>query len=111
MFVDDALIFCDGSHQDGMNLTEILLLFSSATDMIVNFVKFLFYEAEMTLFEVVDYKNLLDIKEMRLVEGLKYLGFMLKPLDYRVKDWSWLLKKCEKGSPTGVCIGFPREVG
>ena len=28
--------------------------------------------------------------------GLKYLGFYLKPNNYRVKDWLWLLKKIEK---------------
>jgi hypothetical protein len=27
---------------------------------------------------------------------LKYLGFVLKPNDYRKEDWIWLLKKLEK---------------
>ena len=29
--------------------------------------------------------------------GLKYLGFYLKPNDYRKQDWYWLLEKMEKG--------------
>ena len=31
-----------------------------------------------------------------LDEGVKYLGFFLKPNAYRNNDWSWLLKKIEK---------------
>jgi hypothetical protein len=34
--------------------------------------------------------------EKKLEEGLKYLGFVLKPNDYRKEDWKWLLKKMEK---------------
>ena len=28
--------------------------------------------------------------------GFKYLGFFLKPNNYRVKDWFWHIKKIEK---------------
>jgi hypothetical protein len=31
-----------------------------------------------------------------LDQGMKYLGFFLKPNDYRVNDWHWLLQKVEK---------------
>jgi hypothetical protein len=31
-----------------------------------------------------------------LDEGLKYLGFQLKPNDYRKFDWLWLIEKLEK---------------
>jgi hypothetical protein len=31
-----------------------------------------------------------------LDDGLKYLGFHLKPNDYRKTDWMWLLEKLEK---------------
>ena len=31
-----------------------------------------------------------------LDEGIKYLGFHLKPNDYRKVDWLWLLEKLEK---------------
>jgi hypothetical protein len=29
-------------------------------------------------------------------EGLKYLGFHLKPNKYRKEDWTWLLEKLER---------------
>jgi hypothetical protein len=35
-------------------------------------------------------------EEKSIDEGLKYLGFSLKPNDYRKEDWTWLLKKLEK---------------
>ena len=31
-----------------------------------------------------------------LVSGFKYLGYLLKPLGYRVCDWNWLVQKFEK---------------
>jgi len=31
-----------------------------------------------------------------LEEGLKYLGFHLKPNDYKKPDWMWLLEKLDK---------------
>ena len=37
----------------------------------------------------------LGFKVINLEEGLKYLGFHLKP-SYRISDWEWLTIKCEK---------------
>ena len=31
-----------------------------------------------------------------LDDGLKYLGFFLKPNNYLKKDWTWLIEKLEK---------------
>lgn len=30
------------------------------------------------------------------IEGLKYLGFVLKPNSYSFKDWMWLIKKIQE---------------
>ena len=30
-----------------------------------------------------------------LENGLKYLGFKLKLNAYKIKDWDWLISKCE----------------
>jgi hypothetical protein len=35
-------------------------------------------------------------EEKKLDDGLKYLGFLLKPNDYIKEDWKWLLKKMDK---------------
>ena len=33
---------------------------------------------------------------LNLDNGLKYLGFRIKPLEYRIADWTWLIAKVEK---------------
>jgi hypothetical protein len=38
----------------------------------------------------------LPFRVFDLDEGLKYLGFQLKPNDYRKTDWWWLIAKLEK---------------
>ena len=93
LFVDNVLIFCDGSHQDGAKLDYIISLFILATCMIFNYEKYSFFEAEMTLIEAVDYMNLLQIKDLKLAEGLKYLGFIIKLDDYLRRDWESLIGK------------------
>ena len=41
--------------------------------------------------------NLFFLYERKtLDDGIKYLGFTLKPNDYRKEDWKWLLKKLDK---------------
>jgi hypothetical protein len=38
----------------------------------------------------------LPFQVLELDVGLKYLGFQLKPNDYRKTDWMWLIAKLEK---------------
>jgi hypothetical protein len=35
-------------------------------------------------------------EENKLYDGLKFLGFLLKPNDYKKEDWKWILKKMDK---------------
>ena len=39
--------------------------------------------------------TLLQFRHVELKEGLKHLGFILKPLGYGIKDCSWLAGKIE----------------
>ena len=34
--------------------------------------------------------------ENNLLEGIKYLGFRLRPDGYKIEHWSWLINKIEK---------------
>jgi hypothetical protein len=38
----------------------------------------------------------LPFRVFDLDDGLKYLGFQLKPNDYRKTDWWWIITKIEK---------------
>jgi hypothetical protein len=42
------------------------------------------------------YKQIFPFMTIDFSEGIKYLGFHLKPNDYRKYHWCWLLAKFEK---------------
>jgi hypothetical protein len=46
--------------------------------------------------EVLIYKSLFPFAKNPLDEGLKNLGFHLKPKSYTKSDWNWLIAKLEK---------------
>jgi hypothetical protein len=96
LFVDDVLLFSGGSRREAETLRDILSLFSKATGMQINDRKsslttFLLSEEE----ELAHY-TFFPFERRALDDGLKYLGFNLKPNDYRKEDWKWLLKKLDK---------------
>jgi hypothetical protein len=37
-----------------------------------------------------------NIQFISIDKGIKYLGFYLKPKNYRVADWNWMVQKVEK---------------
>jgi hypothetical protein len=37
--------------------------------------------------------NPLSFPDSGFLEGIKYMGFQLKPNDYQKVDWRWLLEK------------------
>jgi hypothetical protein len=46
--------------------------------------------------EIQVYRSLFPFEIKHLDEGIKYLGFHLKPNSYKKIDWKWLLGKLEK---------------
>lgn len=95
-FVDDILLFCRGSRRDIDCLLRGLNLFKSATGMVINF-----HKSSVPCHGLLD----VDVRYMRgslpihvsdISEGIKYLGFFLKPNGYRKVDWKWLVGKLEK---------------
>jgi hypothetical protein len=96
LFVDDILVFSAGTRGEADNLNNTLKLFSKATGMIINEGKSTLTTSCLSELEKRRYRLLFPFEEKTIDEGLKYLGFTLKPNDYRKEDWSWLLKKLEK---------------
>jgi hypothetical protein len=41
-------------------------------------------------------KTTFNIQFISIDKGMKYLGFYLKPNNYRVADWKWMIQKVEK---------------
>ena len=40
--------------------------------------------------------NLFDYVCIDINDGLKYLGYHIKPNDYKIKDWNWIIAKIER---------------
>ena len=96
LFVDDILIFCIGSMRDTNTLQDILELFSKATRMEINERKSTLTSHLLSAKENWPLNKVFPFSTSGIDEGLKYLGFCLKPNDYRKQDWNWLIEKLEK---------------
>jgi hypothetical protein len=96
LFVDDVLIFCNGQRSDVQKLSDILELFGNATGMNINEINSTLSTHNMELEEQGCYMDLFPFEQWELDKGLKYLGFHLKPNNYRKGYWKWILDKLEK---------------
>ena len=96
LFVDDILIFCDSSHRGLQTLVEGMDLFWRAIGMLINDDKLTINWANFLNEAIRNLETLFRFQCRDLDSGVKYLGFFLKPNDYRKKDWVWLLAKIEK---------------
>jgi hypothetical protein len=95
LFVDD--IFCSffGSQRNLNSFKTILNLFCSATGMKVNMEKSCLILNHCATAEEFSIASSFPAQRKSLSEGFKYLGFNLKPDNYRKEDWSWLIRKVE----------------
>jgi hypothetical protein len=106
LFVDDVLLFGDGTIREWRSYKHILETFCLATGMEINDNKSLILCNE--LFPEVEAHILhqYSFHSKPLDNGLKYLGYHLKPNDYRVVEWMWLFRKIEARITVGVIGGF-----
>lgn len=80
LFVDDVLIFLDGSIQDSRSFSKILSLFSSTTGMLANQSKSTITFARTSIQESHLAHQFFPYCINPLDRGLKYLGFSIKPI-------------------------------
>eukprot|EP00253_Pinus_taeda_P029580 PITA_29580 len=95
LFVDDILIFSNGSHNELKELRDIFDLFMKATGMLINSGKSQVCVAGFNRREVSAMTNLFPFHTQSLDTSFKYLGFWFKPDAYKKKDWNWLIAKIE----------------
>ena len=91
LFIDDMLLFCDGSRRDAETLEKTLDLFKKATGMLVNNHKSCLTTNLLTKEEELWYADIFPFEHKPLDARIKYLGFQLKPNDYTKNDWGWLV--------------------
>eukprot|EP00253_Pinus_taeda_P011273 PITA_11273 len=96
LFVDDILIFLNGSIGDTTTLQNSMLLFQRATGMRINEQKSTITLVGCSIHETVYATQCFPFNSLPLADGIKYLGFRLKPNGYRIADWLWLIAIVEK---------------
>lgn len=96
LFVDNVLILGSSSLGDWTSLKKILDSFCRASGLEINFQKSVFLPTSLEDSAFLQIQNLFGISSASLDEGFKYLGFVLKPNNYRIVDWLWLVQKVEK---------------
>jgi hypothetical protein len=94
-FVDDVLIMTKASVDEWKEIKEILLIFFSASGLLISWTKSTFY------YDGIQGETLGNLKEFfpynfeDLAKGFQYLGYFLKADAYKTVDWRWLLTKIE----------------
>eukprot|EP00253_Pinus_taeda_P033341 PITA_33341 len=81
---------------DSSTFHDILTLSALATGMEANHSKSTITLSYTSLQEARIAHQFLPFQHHHLEDGLKYLGFWLKPHCYRIGDWIWLVIKIEK---------------
>eukprot|EP00253_Pinus_taeda_P023068 PITA_23068 len=95
LFVDDILIFTNGSFNELKELKCIFDLFLKATGMQINSRKSQVCVADFERRERTRMANLFPFLLQPLDSPFKYLGFWLKPAAYKKEDWNYLIAKIE----------------
>jgi hypothetical protein len=96
LFVDDIIIMSKASLAEWQEIHRILGVFCRASGLVINTQKSTclhFGLAEDTL-EL--FKSTFQYRFVSLMEGFKYLGYLLKFDRYKADDWYWLTEKFEK---------------
>jgi hypothetical protein len=97
LFVDDVLIMTKASIEEWEEINKILDVFCSATGLMINVQKstFLHFGVQQGTLEYL--KEIFHYNFNDILNGFRYLGFFLKPDNYKVEDWHWLISKFKNG--------------
>ena len=76
-------------------IKNALDVFCDATGMSISPDKSQFYHSNWTPGDLEVIHQLFSFDILPLDQGFRYLGFFLKPNDYKIEDWIWLLKRIE----------------
>ena len=96
MFVDDIIMFGNGSFGEWILYKDLLELLSKATGMAFSPQKSMLLEARWRTEDLALLKEILPFDVKSVDVGFKYRGCFLKPNCYKKSDWYWLVRKFEK---------------
>ena len=87
LFVDDVLMFGEGTLNNIQNLERIIRKYQKATGMEINLEKSNLIHNNLDEDFITQAKSLIPVFISQVDEGFKYLGFHLKPNSYSTQDW------------------------
>ena len=93
LFVDDVLLFGEGSISNLEAMKALIDKYTKATRMVVNINKSNLIHNDIPAKTIQRTSELIQYQISPVEEGFKYLGFTLKPNCYSFQDWVWLVKK------------------
>ena len=96
MFVDDVILLGEGTLQEWAAFEVILDTFCKASGMLISMDKSVIIYNNIPNTELLTLTRMIPYKQLPLLSGFNYLGYYIKPLGYRTRDWDWLIKKFEK---------------
>lgn len=95
LFIDEDLLFGDGSLQEIQFLNKKLTLFYKEISMVINMEKYCLLTNYLSNEVNVHLEELLPYLRQEFISGFKYLSFNLKLNSYKFVDWMWLYKKVQ----------------
>lgn len=95
MFADDVLVGGIDSVEEWGMYKNIIQTFCRATGMLVSEEKSSFLHLALSDDQLRSIQTIMPYNCSNLEKGFKYLGYLLKPNNYQIRDWQWLLKKIE----------------
>jgi hypothetical protein len=95
-FVDDVLIMKNAILIEWREISRILKIVCSASDLLINWTKSTFHFDNVSAQNLELLKTIFPYSFVHLSFGFKYLRYFIKANHYKASDWDWLIKKVEK---------------
>lgn len=96
LFVDDVLIFLNGGISEFSVFSAIMQRFFLEIGLESIWLKSTISFPEFSPQEIWTALQKLPFQRLYLGDGLKYVGFCIKPHSYKIEDWIWIVAKMEK---------------
>ena len=95
LFVDDVAIFGLGTLEEWACFRGILDILTAASCMVISVDKSSFLYNNISSIVLDSIQVLFPYKMHQIDTGCRYLGYPVKPLNYQVRDWRWVIRKFE----------------
>ena len=93
--MDDVILMGTGTLQEWVAFDVILETFCKASGMSISLDKSVLLHNNIPALKLMNLSRFIPYKLLPITTGFNYLGFYIKPLGYRYRDWNWLVQKFE----------------